>query len=292
MTAYNVAGSAHLTGQLLTTSATLNVDVTPPPPPPPPPPGSTAYGSSAGSSVAWTVQALAPKLIRTYQPGQRDAVPAGVPQFYSHKPSGDPERAALAARNPTTLASVRAVIAAIPDLPYPGGLPVSYDHECDNNDVTNPTRLAADYVNRFTIFMSDVVGPVNANRKNPLLPVPIYTGAVFTRGAGVMDAWYVPGATLIGWDIYTSARIANAAAYAKAKGKGWCLPEWGSSTSTDQSDAQMLTRMKADSASFKALPNPPTFGLWFNANHNDLKNCAPNNLPATQASAYLKGLNG
>lgn len=212
------------------------------------------YGSSAGTDPGATVNLLAPRVIRTYQPSQLRAAKTASPGTPIHH-SAKCDLQALANGSQTVIDALVSEFKEVPDV---AGSRATLFHEYDNDAGASATL----YRNAWATFLSKVIPAVDAVRSHHLRTVPITTPNPYR--SGTMDQWYIAAADEIGTDAYSTDAIKRAEAYAAAKGKPWSLPEYGYSVSTSGTDLQVLDRMKSDHTLYTAFSNPPRMVLWYN----------------------------
>ena len=234
------------------------------------------YGSSPGGTtqarMTATVTALAPRIIRTFEPapvpaswsanGQGHYVPAGIPQCTTTKPtvtimSNTGDAGYVAARD-----ALRTYYAGMEDIKNQRA---GIWHEPEGNAGFTPAQWAQANIN----FKNDVITFVNLSRTNPIKHIGILQGFTLTAGSGRdISTWFTPGLLAVidelGFDIYNPAQISLAGSYSTTVGVPWSVPEYGYSVSTVGTDAQQKSYLAANTPTFKTMSNPPKFVMHFN----------------------------
>jgi hypothetical protein len=225
-------------------------------------------GNSSGEINA-IVRQLAPKIIHIFEPGQPAGlgsaanVPASIPVFHATTPN----LSAVAGRSPSMMNAISAQLRAERDIP---GTRVSMLHEPEvHYKTTNPTTFKA----AWHVYL-DLVQAANAHRTHPLIAVPTFSGwTVDPRSHKSMTTWWPADSRLteVGFDIYIAGEFSMAAAWARARGLRWCVPEYAySAQGARPSDSAYLARMKSDTASMLSLSNPPTCVMLFDRSSQSL----------------------
>jgi hypothetical protein len=246
------------------------------------------YGSSPTSSgpagIAAVIAQCSPQMIRCYDSGlppsfdrtsEAQWAPPGAPLFHSTKPSIP----LLAHRDGPTVRALRNILAGQPDV---DGSRVSIQHEPETpaKDAppwgTNRTKAAispALFRAAWTVFL-DLVDEANHNRRNPLLPVPVFMGySLGRKDRDIVGQWLPkdPRITEVAFDVYATAEIVAEDAFSRRTGLRWSIAEWGySAHGTWPTDAQYLARMTTDHALWTSVSRQPEAVLLFNSGSNIL----------------------
>jgi hypothetical protein len=257
--------------------------------------GAIIYGSSIGNgvSVATMVNALAPKMIRTYdQPGEvfsswgacngGKSGLAGYAIAHSVKPDMDVISNASSGGYAAMIASFKLMWAGMPDIP---GQSSTLWHE----PIDNTSFTAAQWIQAQVNWKRDVIDPVNVGRTHKIAHATNIQGLTVTDGR--LDTWYTATVrNTVDWltiDTYNENQLIPYSNWmtANAPNKKWGIFETGYRVGVNHTDDVILAYMQLIvNTYYPQLTNKPYCVLWFNGAFNNITNGSP------KSTAYWKAL--
>jgi hypothetical protein len=226
--------------------------------------GSCPDGFGAANFAALLAQQPAAQSVRCYNtPSQgAPAWPATSEEQYAPATlplvgSCEPPLGSVASG--ASVAALKAWVGARSDIP---GHVVTIWHEPENPSKPTGASPAAWSAN-VTAFVTNVVQPVNATRKNPIKTATILMCYTLTPAHphGNPDTWYVPAVDLLGFDCYGQGQVGMARSYAASKGKPFFVGEYGPTIGATTTDAQVLAMVQADLPDLRTADR----ALWFDS---------------------------